>query len=119
VDFTRWNPTVLGAAGSIISTTHDLNTFFKALLGGHLLKPWLLAEMKKPGVDGATYGLGLAWFDTSCGRVYGNDGDALAYQAYSYSTEDTHHQATIAITPNQQTNPDPSVKTFLQNAICS
>jgi D-alanyl-D-alanine carboxypeptidase len=119
VDFTLWNPTVLGAAGELISTTHDLNTFFQALLGGHLLKPWLLAEMKKPGVDGATYGLGLAWFDTSCGRVYGNDGDALAYQAYSYSTEDTHHQATIAVTPNQQTNPDPSVQAFLENAICS
>ncbi|GGY97081.1 hypothetical protein [Streptomyces poonensis] len=42
----------------MISTTQDLHTFFSALLGGELLPPPLLAEMRKPyGKLG--YGLGL------------------------------------------------------------
>ncbi|MEU4193139.1 serine hydrolase domain-containing protein [Kribbella sp. NPDC026611] len=119
VDLTEWNPSVLGAAGELISTTHDLNAFFAALLGGRLLKPRLLAEMKQPGTKDGHYGLGLSWNETSCGRVYGNDGDALAYQAYAFATEDTRHQVTVAVTPDFQTDPDASVKAFIEKAICS
>ncbi|MGH3990081.1 MAG: serine hydrolase domain-containing protein, partial [Pseudonocardiaceae bacterium] len=81
LDYTEMNPSVMGASGEMISTTADLNRFFAALLGGHLLPEPLLDEMRTPGVEGGRYGLGLAWRNTSCGiRVYGNDGDALAYQ---------------------------------------
>jgi len=119
VDFTEMNPTLFGAAGDMISTTADLNRFFAALLGGRLLPAGLLSEMKTPGTEESTYGLGLSWHDTACGvRVYGNDGDALAYQAYSFSTEDTHRQVTVAVTPNFRTNPDDSVNTFVDRAIC-
>ena len=37
VDYTRMNPSVMGAGGEMISTTRDLNRFFAALLGGRLL----------------------------------------------------------------------------------
>ncbi|MET8357894.1 serine hydrolase domain-containing protein [Micromonospora sp. NPDC005171] len=101
LDYTRMNPSVFGAAGEMISTTTDLNRFFAALLGGRLLPHRLLTEMKTPGVEGGSYGLGLAWRDTTCGiRVYGNDGGTLAYQSWSFSTEDRHRQVTIALTPN-------------------
>ena len=101
LDYTRMNPSVFGAAGEMISTTTDLNRFFAALLGGRLLSHRLLIEMKTPGVEGGSYGLGLAWRDTTCGiRVYGNDGGTLAYQSWSFSTEDRSHQATVALTPN-------------------
>ena len=101
VDYTRMNPSVFGAAGEMISTTTDLNRFFAALLDGRLLPRPLLAEMKTPGVEGGGYGLGLAWRDTTCGiRVYGNDGGTLAYQSWSYSTEDKRRQVTLALTPN-------------------
>ena len=104
----------------MISTTADLNRFFAALLGGRLLPADLLEQMKTPGTEDANYGLGLAWRDTPCGvRVYGNDGDALAYQAYSFSTPDGRHQATIAVTPHFPTNPDKSVDAFLDTAICT
>jgi D-alanyl-D-alanine carboxypeptidase len=120
IDFTEMNPTLFGAGGDLISTTHDLNRFFAALLGGHLLPARLLHEMKTPGTKDGTYGLGLSWHTTACGvRVYGNDGDALAYQAYSFSTADTRRQATIAVTPDFQTNPDKSVDAFIDEAICS
>lgn len=106
-DYTEMNPSVFGAGGEIISTTRDLNRFLFMLLGGRLLPRHLLNEMKTPGVNGGRYGLGLGWHDTSCGvRVFGNDGDALTYQAWSYSTEDRRSQVTVALTPDFRRDPD-------------
>jgi len=121
VDYTKMNPSVMGAGGEMISTTRDLNRFFAALLGGRLLPGYLLEEMKTQGVeDGRRYGLGLTWWrDTSCGvRVYGNDGDALAYQSWSYSTQDRHRQVTIALTPAFSGDLDGAVDAFLNKALC-
>ncbi|MEV8113931.1 serine hydrolase domain-containing protein [Streptomyces xiamenensis] len=55
-----------GADGAIISTTRDMNTFLRALLGGELLEPGTLELMKEtvPADDfapGGGYGLGIAW----------------------------------------------------------
>ncbi|MGI5211739.1 serine hydrolase domain-containing protein [Plantactinospora sp. CA-290183] len=121
LDYTEMNPSVLGAGGELISTTGDLNRFFAALLGGHLLPDHLLDEMRTPGIEGGrTYGLGLAWRDTSCGvRVYGNDGDALTYQSWSFSTEDGRRQVTVALTPDFRDDPDDVVDAFLDDAICA
>jgi D-alanyl-D-alanine carboxypeptidase len=120
VDYTEMNPSVMGASGEIISTTADLNRFFAALLGGRLLPPRLLAEMKTQRVEGRGYGLGLAWWhETSCHvRVYGNDGDALAYQAWSYSTEDHRRQVTVAFTPTFHGDTDAAVTALVDEAIC-
>ncbi len=67
VDVTDFNPSAAGSAGAMISTTGDLTRFFSALLGGKLLRPAQLAEMKTtvraasldPVWPGARYGLGL------------------------------------------------------------
>jgi D-alanyl-D-alanine carboxypeptidase len=120
VDYTEMNPSVFGAAGEMISTTEDLNRFFAALLGGRLLPAHLLDEMRTPGIEGGRrYGLGLAWYDTSCGvRVYGNDGDALAYQSWSYSTVDRRRQVTVALTPGLNRDLDDAVDAFLDKAVC-
>lgn len=119
IDFTEMNPSVMGASGEMISTTRDLNRFFDALLGGRLLPGHLLDEMRTPGTADATYGLGLRWRDTPCGvRVYGNDGDALAYASWSFSTEDRRRQVTIAITPDFRGDADDAVDEFLDRAFC-
>jgi D-alanyl-D-alanine carboxypeptidase len=119
VDYTELNPTLFGASGDMISTTKDLNRFFAALLGGRLLPKHLLKEMETAGTETRNYGLGLSWTDTTCGiRVYGNDGDALAYNAWSFSTADARHQVTIALTPNFRADPDAAVNTFINKAIC-
>jgi D-alanyl-D-alanine carboxypeptidase len=120
VDYTRMNPSVFGAAGELISTTADLNRFFAALLGGRLLPGHLLDEMRTPGIEGGKrYGLGLAWRDTSCGiRLYGNDGDALAYQSWSFSTMDGRRQVTVALTPDFRADLDDAVDAFLDAAVC-
>jgi D-alanyl-D-alanine carboxypeptidase len=120
VDYTEMNPSVLGAGGEIISTTKDLNRFFDALLGGRLLPAHLLDEMKTAGVEGRRYGLGLAWRNTTCGvRVYGHDGDALAYQSWSFSTEDRRRQVTVAATPGLGRDLDTAVDALLNKAFCA
>ncbi len=120
VDFTEMNPSLMGAGGEMISTARDLNRFFDALLGGSVLPAQLLEEMKTPGTKTRDYGLGLEWRDTICGiRVYGNDGDALAYESWSFSSADGRHQATISITPNHNGDVDEAVDAFLDKAICT
>ncbi|MGW1991874.1 serine hydrolase domain-containing protein [Embleya sp. NPDC001921] len=119
VDFTEMNPSLMGAGGEMISTTQDLNGFMAELVGGRLLPGRLLDEMRTAGVEGRQYGLGLQWQDTSCGvRVYGNDGDALAYQTWSFSTQDRRRQVTIALTPDFRGDPDDAVEALLDKAIC-
>ncbi|AKU17450.1 serine hydrolase domain-containing protein [Luteipulveratus mongoliensis] len=119
VDFTRMNPSLFGASGEIISTAPDLDAFFRALLGGRLLPAHLLKEMERPAVEGHAYGLGLAWRDTPCHvRVYGNDGDAVSYQSWSYVSADTRRGVTIALTPNHSANSDTAVGSYIDAAIC-
>jgi D-alanyl-D-alanine carboxypeptidase len=120
VDYTTTNPSVLGAGGELISTTQDLNQFVAALLGGRLLSRHLLDDMRTAGFGNSRYGLGLAWWqDTSCGvRVYGNDGDALTYQSWTYATEDNSRHVTIALTPGHDSDPEQAVDAFLDRALC-
>ncbi|WP_329350190.1 beta-lactamase family protein [Streptomyces sp. NBC_01261] len=88
IDVTDLNPTVAGSAGAMISTTSDLTRFFSALLGGRLLHPAQLAEMKTtvratsldPVWPGARYGLGLMEIPLTCGGVYySHAGDLMGY----------------------------------------
>jgi D-alanyl-D-alanine carboxypeptidase len=119
VDLTEMNPSVMGAGGEMISTTSDLDRFFAALFAGRLLPQALLAEMERPGVPGAPYGLGLFFRTTPCGiPVYGNDGDALAYQAWSYSTLDGSRQVTIAVTPDFRSDLDDLVDSYVDQVVC-
>jgi D-alanyl-D-alanine carboxypeptidase len=71
VDVTRFNPTMAGAAGEIISTTEDLNRFYRALFQGRLLPSALLKEMKDPGMTKKAYGLGLEMAPLPCGTALG------------------------------------------------
>ncbi|MGK5552529.1 serine hydrolase domain-containing protein [Actinomadura kijaniata] len=103
VDVTRQNPTYLGAAGGMISTSADLHTFFSALNGGGLLPPRLLAEMRRPhpGSGALAYGLGVSVQDLGpgCGTVLHHNGSALAgYGSIMYSTPDGRRTLTGSIT---------------------
>lgn len=92
IDVTDFNPTAAGAAGAMISTTGDVSRFFSALLGGRLLHPAQLAEMKvtvraaelDPVWPGARYGLGLMEIPLSCGGAYYSHAGDLA----GYTTRD-------------------------------
>ncbi|MGW6935195.1 serine hydrolase domain-containing protein [Lentzea sp. NPDC054927] len=94
-DVTELDPSWGWAAGQIISTTKDLNTFYRGLLKGDLLPQAQLKEMQKtvdtagemwPGVE---YGLGIASAPLSCGgRSWGHGGDIPGYETRGGVTQD-------------------------------
>jgi D-alanyl-D-alanine carboxypeptidase len=88
IDATRENVSWGGPAGEIISTTHDGNTFLRALVRGRLLPPAQLAEMQhtvptdsrfRTNWPGARYGLGIMRIPTSCGVSWSHGGDIMGY----------------------------------------
>ena len=84
VDFSDYDTTIAWAAGGLVSTPADLDRFYGALLGGRLLRPAQLAEMRRTvpadlGIPGARYGLGLGSIPLSCGEFWGHEGGILGF----------------------------------------
>jgi D-alanyl-D-alanine carboxypeptidase len=107
VDVSDLNPTMAGPAGGMISTTEDLSRFYSALLGGRLLRPAQLAEMKTtvpaptldPALPGARYGLGLIQEPLPCGGFfYGHGGDIPGYIAAAGVSADGRRTAVVEST---------------------
>lgn len=87
VDFTALDPSFAWAAGAMVSTPSELNTFMQALLDGELVSEQSLAAMQTgvPAGDElwpeATYGLGLQSYPLSCGgTAWGHGGDIPGMQ---------------------------------------
>ncbi|MFH8406456.1 serine hydrolase domain-containing protein [Streptomyces sp. NPDC018019] len=101
VDATEQNMSWLGAAGDVISTTGDLNTFFRALLRGKLLGPAATRQMfttVPAEVRGFRYGLGIESVTLSCGvTVVGKTGRANGSVSGVVGTRDGGHQLTFNI----------------------
>ena len=98
LDFTVFNPSLAWAAGALVSNLGDLERFFRALLGGRLLPPRLLAAMTTPvptGQPGFGYGLGLIVIDTPTGRLLGHDGAIPGFLNIVLSTEDGRRQVGV------------------------
>jgi D-alanyl-D-alanine carboxypeptidase len=110
VDITEMNPSVQGAAGSVVTTAADLNHFTTKLLGGGLLPPAELHQMKA--------GLGLEVQKLSCGRTaYGHSGDALGVSTWTFAT-DPDHAVTISVTWGTGRPSGAAVTTLIDNALC-
>jgi D-alanyl-D-alanine carboxypeptidase len=99
LDFTVYNPSLAWAAGNLVSDLGDLARFFRALLGGRLLPPGLLAEMTTtvPIGQGAGYGLGLLVLQTPCGRLIGHDGGIPGFITIVLSTEGGRRQLGVMV----------------------
>lgn len=98
VDFTRYNPSWISAAGEMISTTADLHRFISALMSGELLPESLLAEMRTPDPK-LGYGLGLFVEETDCGgTVYTHNGGFWGWAALMYSSPDGRTTLTASLT---------------------
>ncbi|MFI1379563.1 serine hydrolase domain-containing protein [Embleya sp. NPDC020886] len=79
LDWTEWNTSGADASGALVSTGADVTAFWSALMGGKLLAPAQLAEMKRtvpdPTVRGARYGLGVERYEQAPGLVtWGHSG---------------------------------------------
>ncbi|WP_157987789.1 serine hydrolase domain-containing protein [Jiangella endophytica] len=104
LDTTRISPTLLWAAGAVISTTADVNTFFRAMFDGTLLPAELLAQAREltPQSEGS-YGLGIQALPAECapvegGVAYGHTGSTLGFVTYAFSSPDGERQVSVALT---------------------
>ncbi len=123
-DTTQHNMTWGGAAGSLISTPHDINTFLRALMTGKLLDSTQLTAMKTTVPmgkiyesiwPGAAYGLGIFRTDLPCGGVYWHHGgDVIGYSDTNGVTPDGRRSAMVASSTNTFTDP-----VFADKAIAS
>jgi D-alanyl-D-alanine carboxypeptidase len=103
-DISVLNQTWAGAAGAIASTAGDLARFHRALFGGRLLRPRLLAQMRTTvptGADVQSYGLGLIRSRFPCGTFWGHGGETLGYLSYADSRRGGRRQVMIAVTADQ------------------
>ncbi|MEV6101872.1 serine hydrolase domain-containing protein [Nocardia sp. NPDC051981] len=120
VDVSRIEPSIPWAAGALVSTGHDLNTFWRALFDGRLVPAPQLAEMTTPQdganeEDGRGYGLGVGSTELSCGvRFIGHSGGIPGYYTNSGATPD--RAVTITFTQAPRTRPD--VQAMLEHALC-
>ncbi|MFC5666008.1 serine hydrolase domain-containing protein [Kitasatospora misakiensis] len=106
-DTTVLNMKDADAEGSIVSTTEDLGRFHAALIGGRLLGRAELAEMTTtvPVPEftrwGMRYGLGLMWFDLSCGGGYWTHwGDTLGASTRGGITPDGQRGIVVSTSGN-------------------
>jgi D-alanyl-D-alanine carboxypeptidase len=125
-DFTHYNMSWAWAAGEIVSTAHDLNVFYRALLTGRLLAPPLLAQLQttvpedpaEPEAGGD--GLGRYWVQLPCGRFWGHDGGTIGHQTISWHSADGTRQLTYAHSMAFYAVPaiDTALADFLVTALC-
>lgn len=112
-DETEYSPSLFWATGAIISNAEDINTFYRALLSGHLLSPSLTAQMKQtvPVTDpnfppGIGFGLGIWSWQLPCGvQVWGHEGEIPGFNTYAFST--VNGNRTITMEANQLKATDP------------
>ncbi|MFG3507921.1 serine hydrolase domain-containing protein [Streptomyces sp. NPDC047821] len=105
-DYSVYDMSWCGPAGSLVSTTEDLNSFYRQLLSGKLLGPAELSAMKttvpahdpQPGQEVTfRYGLGLYTLKMPDGRWYwGHDGGVFGAGTWALSTEDGRRQVVLA-----------------------
>lgn len=105
-----------GAAGALITTTADLNTFLRALLSGELLPPEQLAELKQT-VDtdaeirsifpGGRDGLGVFSVELSCGgRYWMHGGDITGYKTRDGVSDDGKTSVVVSMSTLLQDTED-------------
>ena len=104
-DLGGFSPTVFSSAGSMVSTTRDLNRFHRALSTGVLLpKPLVRVMRSVVAVDqdtGAEYGLGSYRLPDPCrpgGFLHGHDGATYGTMTLTFSSPDGRRRVTVAST---------------------
>ncbi|MGW2016938.1 serine hydrolase domain-containing protein [Streptomyces sp. NPDC001927] len=104
-DYSTYDMSWAGTAGALVSTTSDLNDFYRQLLGGRLLGKAQLREMKttvpayetQPGEEVLMgYGLGIYTLKMPNGGWYwGHDGGVFGAGTWALSSEDGRRQVAI------------------------
>jgi D-alanyl-D-alanine carboxypeptidase len=114
IDVTVFNHTLAWAAGEMVSTTHDLNRFYRALHTGRLLQPAQLAQMRTTAYPDINYGLGLEQLTLPSGQtLWGHGGGTLGYQTLALSSADGRRQLSLSFNPWGDADPGPPLQELL------
>ncbi|MFE9403295.1 serine hydrolase domain-containing protein [Streptomyces sp. NPDC006530] len=104
-DYSVYDMSWAGTAGALVSTTADLDDFYRKLLRGQLLPAAQLHEMQTTvpvrddnGTTVMNYGLGIYVLDLPCGRFWGHDGAVFGAGTSVLSSADGRRQ--LALTYN-------------------
>lgn len=96
-DYSVYDMSWAYTAGAVVSTTDDLNRFYRALLGGKLIGKASLDEMTRTvPVSGFDYGLGIYSLELPCGRFWGHDGAVFGAGMTALSSRDGKRQVALA-----------------------
>jgi D-alanyl-D-alanine carboxypeptidase len=72
-----------------VSNAGDVARFYRALLGGRLVRPDLLALMTTPALSADVgYGAGLEKIDSPCGPAWGHSGATPGFTSHAYEDRD-------------------------------
>lgn len=127
VDITPLSPTVYAAAGAVLTSADDLARFYHALLGGRLLPPHVLAQMRTidpvatggipdAGILGGGWGLGLLREEFPCGEAWGHDAEHLGYMAAAWTSRHATRQAVVIVNSGAHDHDTP-VSAAMRNAL--
>jgi D-alanyl-D-alanine carboxypeptidase len=88
------------AAGALVSDADDVARFFRALLGGRLVRRDLLALMQTTVAapqlgPGTGYGLGLLKVGEPCGALWGHTGASPGYVADALNSRGGTRQVVV------------------------
>ncbi|MFF4273021.1 serine hydrolase domain-containing protein [Streptomyces sp. NPDC001536] len=106
-DVTDLDPRVAGAAGELVTTLADLDRFYAALLGGELLPPHWLREMRDTRTAQGLYGMGLFPVKLPCGTtVWGHNGRIAGSYVRTAATVDGRRVLTFRVNTTAIADPD-------------
>jgi D-alanyl-D-alanine carboxypeptidase len=118
IDATIMNPSWANAAGEMISTVDDTNRFLRALMGGKILKPAQLEQMRttvgtndvfRKILPGVRYGLGIMYVPNSCGGSWTHGGDIHGFKTRNGVTPDGSRSVVVSINTDSP-KPDPGIE---------
>ncbi|MDR7276675.1 serine hydrolase domain-containing protein [Catenuloplanes atrovinosus] len=121
-----------GADGSMISTASDVNAFLRALLGGRLLPPAQLAEMRtlvtvpddQGYPSGSGDGLGIFYRPLPCGGGHwGHGGNGFGYSVFPGIDVERDRVLTVSVftrtaDPAENATWDAAIDTLVTHAFC-
>ncbi|WP_433334945.1 serine hydrolase domain-containing protein [Spirillospora sp. CA-294931] len=134
IDTTILNASVVDAAGAMVSTLDDLNSFLRALIGGRLLKSPELNLMRRTIFaaedalqelyPGTRYGLGLMRRPLTCGGTYWSHvGEGISGATRNGVTSNAHrsvaiHMTTEASIPSTRKRQEAAAANLIDQALC-
>ena len=119
-DMSIFSPSAPWAAGAIVSTADDVASFYRALLGGRLLRPHLLHAMRTTvpiplDPRHGRSGLGLFAIQSPCGRIWGHDGQFAGYHTLAWSSRHAKRQVVVMV--NADPLPDETTEEALKRLV--